>query len=266
MAACENPYTVVLSVNPPHDHTHVFQDMDGDSYTLTATIDAKDATKHNFSITGLTDNPENLKVDDHTTSCIIYHNRRNQIEMTFKVVNGDTYYIDIVYQTQRGIQKWFAQFNRNGEGSWMSECTTVGCYKRYCGHYHEAQGTDSTTGLNRLAGYCSRENGQCNACHDFCEEDAKNWQEDRQQRMNMWSSSSFARFLLTKNVITEVQATAIGKEDINAGALIAQMRQAADGGKDCQLTNCKLSLNNLYQILNTLRSFIKSEENLDQYL
>jgi hypothetical protein len=154
----------------------------------------------------------------------------------------------------------------------MPQCTTVGGYKRYCGHRHQAQGSDPTTGKNRSLGICSPDNGQCNSCHDFQQEESQTWQENRLAEFNTWNSSKVANFLRSTNCITDNQATHIEALYLNAGNLMDEIKRLVNAPEDkrtesllltsIQNGGCGLLLSDLWGISNTVRKFIKSEQRL----
>ena len=154
----------------------------------------------------------------------------------------------------------------------MPQCTTVDGYKRYCGHFHEAQGSDITTGKIRLQGSCSPDNGQCNSCYAFQEKDFKTWQENRLAEFNTWNSSKVVEFLRSKDCITEDQEKELKGLDLNAGNLIAEFKRICDLPEDqkakskvlmsIQNGGCGLLLHHIHVILKAVGEFIKSEQRL----
>ena len=277
MLSFQNPYIVRIDLRTaagPQSQSDsqtgklTFGDLDGRKYEFTAVIDDK-LEDSNFSVTGL-DMPLNVHRSD--TSAIVYCSWRNHEKMICKDEDENTEVFVIDNNTRLVIQEWFAQFNRNDEGSWMPQCTTVDGYKRYCGHFHEAQGSDLTTGKIRREGLCSPDNGQCNSCYAFQEKDFQTWQENRLAEFNTWNSSKVVEFLRSKDCITEDQKKEIEGLGLNAGSLIAEFKQLRDAPEDqrakskvlmsIQNGGCGLLLNDLYTILNTVQKFIKSEQRL----
>jgi hypothetical protein len=213
-----------------------------------------------------------LNVHCSETSAINYSSIRGFEKMTCEDEddNNEVFFID--NNTRLVIQEWFAQFNRNDEGSWMPQCTTVDGYKRYCGHFHEAQGLDITTGKRRREGLCSPDNGQCNSCYAFQEKCLQTWKENRLAEFNTWNPSKVVEFLRSKDCITEDQEKELEGLGLNAGNLIAEFRRIRDAPEDqkakskvlmsIQDGGCGLLLHNLYEILDTVKKFINSEQRL----
>lgn len=277
MLSFQNPYIVRIdlrtaagpqSQSDSQTNKLTFRDVDGQQYEFTAVIGDK-PEDCNFSVTGLA---MFLNVHCSETSAITYYSSRGCERMTCEDEDDEGKRFFISENTRRLIQEWFAQFNRNDEGSWMPQCTTVGGYKRYCGHFHEAQGSDLTTGKTRREGLCRPDNGQCNSCHAFQEEQWKTWIENRLAEFNTWNSSRVVEFLRSRDCITEDQEKEIEGLGLNAGELIAEFRRIRDAPEDqrakskvlrsVQNGGCGLLLNDLYAILNTVHKFIKSEQKL----
>jgi hypothetical protein len=277
MLSFQNPYIVRIDLRTaggPQSHSDsktyklTFEDIDGQKHEFTAVIDDK-LEDYNFSLIGL---DMSLNVNRSDTSAIVYYSTRGYEKMICEDKDENNKVFFIYHNTKLLIQEWFKQFNRNDEGSWMPQCTTVDGYKRYCGHFHEAQGSDHTTGKHRRAGLCSRENGQCNSCYEFQEEELQTWIENRLAEFNTWNSSKVVEFLRSKHCITEDQEKEIEGLGLNAGSLIAEFKQLRDAPEDqrakskvlmsIQNGGCGLLLNDLYTILNTVQKFIKSEQRL----
>jgi hypothetical protein len=277
MLSFQNPYIVRIDLRTaagPQSQSDsqtgklTFGDLDGRKYEFTAVIDAK-SEDSNFSVTGL-EMPLNVHRSD--TSGIVYGSWRNHEKMICKDEDENTEVFVIDNNTRLVIQKWFAQFTRNDEGSWMPQCKTVDGYKRYCGHFHEEQGTDLTNGKRRREGLCSPDNGQCNSCYAFQEKEFKTWQENRLAEFNTWNSSKVVEFLRSKDCITEDQKKELEGLGLNAGDLIAEFRRICDASEDqkakskvlmsIQNGGCGLHLHDIYVILKAVGGFIKSEQRL----
>ena len=277
MLSFQNPYIVRIDLRTaagPQSQSDsqtgklTFGDLDGRKCEFTAVIDDK-LEDSNFSVTGL-DMPLNVHCSE--TSAIVYYSTRGYEKMTCEDEDDNTEVFLIDNNTRLVIQEWFAQFNRNDEGSWMPQCTTVDGYKRYCGHFHEEQAPDLTTGKRRREGLCSPDNGQCNSCYAFQEKDFQTWQENRLAEFNTWNSSKVVEFLRSNDCITEDQEKELEGLGLNAGDLIAEFRRIRDAPEDqkakskvlmsIQNGGCGLRLHDIHVILKAVGEFIKSEQRL----
>jgi hypothetical protein len=128
MLSFRNPYTVRIdlrtgagpqSQSDSQTYELPFTDVDGTEYKFTG-VTYDDPEENNFSVTGLAGD---LNVHRPLTSAIVYDNTRGYINMTCEDEDWNKKYFDINNTTMLVIQEWFAQFNRNGEDSWMPQCT-----------------------------------------------------------------------------------------------------------------------------------------------